>query len=49
MFNVLGLSLYCRFFDDRSYFGVEGGQPFLFVVVDIQYLLIFEGLFDVLI
>lgn len=37
------------FFDDFSYFGVESGQSFLFVVIDIQYFLVLEGFFDVVV
>jgi len=47
--NVFGSPLDCRFLDHLSYLGVEGWQPLLLVVVDVEDLLVFERLFDVVV
>ena len=47
--NIFGLGFDCWFFDNCSYFGIEGWQPFLLVVVDVQNLLIFQGLFNIVV
>ena len=47
--NIFGLCFDCWFFDNCSYFGIEGRQPFLLVVVNVENLLVFQGLFDIVV
>ena len=48
VFDILMEGLSDWLLDDFSYLGIQGGQSLFLIIVDIQYLLVFEGLLHVL-
>ena len=49
VFYIFCYSVYYWFFNDLTYLGIQCGQSFLFIIVDVEYLLIFQWFFYVLI